>query len=328
MLSPDEHPGVFTFLVGIVIIVLVAVGLSMVMEKRFAFSSGGLRLEREVELLVEESAGLRERVDAATSELAIMDGPRARAVETLQGTRSETAVVVKRKDDLLTARDSLRDAVLTIEREFSDYRDKYRRESRARAVGEVLGTLTLQDGRSYLEASITKVTDVGLEIRHQHGFARIHAPDLGAVWQDRFQWDDEKRRARLKEEALARERMSASRPVVKSPMPKRALVSKIPAGPKLAVPAGVAPEKLAALRTLFSAWQAKVARLESERDEAVSSSARQTSVPGRLETWSARATRLRGEVSKARVELEAARSRLAEVAPRDPLLMMPPARSR
>ena len=168
---------------------------------------------------------------------------------------------------------------------------------------------------------------MGLEIRHQHGFARIHAPDLGPDWQDRFQWDDEERRARLKEEAAARERMSASRVSAQPPKVRRKVASKLAARekPVAQVPD---PDQLVELRTLFSAWQSKVARLEIERDEAILNSTRQKSVPGRLETWSARAARLRGEVSKARVEFEAARARLAGVSPRDPLLMVPPDRSR
>ena len=43
--------------------------------------------------------------------------------------------------------------------------------------------------------TITKVTEVGLEIRHEHGIARIQVSDLEGIWQQRFQWDDEERRS-------------------------------------------------------------------------------------------------------------------------------------
>ncbi len=188
MLLPDEHSGIYTFLVGIVVIVLVAVGLSMLMEKRFAFSSGGLRLEREVASQGEVVVGLRERVDSAAVGLTAVAGPRARAVETLRRTRLKSTAVLKRKADLSAARDGLRAEIGKTEQAFLDYRVGYQRDSRAGAVGEKIGTLTLRDGRSYQDVVITKVTDEGLEIRHPDGFARIRAPDLGADWQDRFHW--------------------------------------------------------------------------------------------------------------------------------------------
>ncbi len=211
MLSPDEHPGIFTFLVGIVVIVLVAVGLSSVIEKRFAFSSGGLRLERELALLDAEVASLRDRLDSATARWMEMDGPRARTVETLRKTEAESSGTFKRNEDLSAAADGLRAEIHQAEQAFLAYRADFRRSRRAAAVGEKISTFTLRDGRTYQGVTITKVTDVGLEIRHQHGFARIHAPDLGPDWQERFQWDDEERRTRLKEEALARERMGVGR---------------------------------------------------------------------------------------------------------------------
>jgi hypothetical protein len=49
--------------------------------------------------------------------------------------------------------------------------------------------LTTRDGREYLQAVISRVTDVGLEIRHEHGTARIQAADLDASYQERFQWE-------------------------------------------------------------------------------------------------------------------------------------------
>ena len=321
MLSPDEHPGIFTFMVGIVVIVMVAIGLSVLMDKKFASSSGGLRLEREIETLAEEVTGLRDRVDGATSRMAGMEGSRGRAIGELREVELRSEAAIKRKEELLEVRDEVRDAIITTEREFADYRSEYRQEERIRAVGESLGTLTLRDGRDYRDASITKVTDVGLEIRHEHGFARIHAPDLGEKWQDRFQWDDEERRTRLNEEALARARMAASKVASVTSKPKKVATGKVM---RRSVPVAKPEDsdKVVKLRLLYSAWRSKVSRLESETNEAISNSMRQTSVPGRLETWGDRARRLRGELSKARIELASARGRLEAVSPRDPLLIV------
>lgn len=322
MLSLDEHSGIVTFLIGIVVVVLTAVGLSIVVEKRFVFSSDGLRLENEVKSLAEQLDDLRERLGEESARLA-SEGARDKAVEALREAKAQAAQASKTKQEVTTARDSLLDGIRSAEMEFSEYRENYRRVTRERAVGEELGTLTLKDGRSYSEAAITRVTDVGLEIRHSHGFVRIHAPQLGEEWQERFQWSDEERRTRLAEEEMARERMALAAPAVKAPEPTRVV-----AGGKRPVPQlpAVAGEEVIKLRTLFSAWRGKVARLESELDEAVANGARSKSVPGSLETWSARAARLRGEVSKARLELDVARVNLAGVSPGDPLLMIPPSR--
>lgn len=329
MLSPDEHSGIFTFLVGIVVVVLVSVGLATVVESRRTSSSGGRQLEREVEQLDGEVVRMQDQVATATARLAALDAPRRASVaDALRETKLESTESLKRKEELLVARERLRDANRSTEQEFLEYRDAYRVASREAAVGEDVGTLTLRDGRSYLEVSITKVTDVGLEIRHQHGFARIHAPDLGPDWQDRFQWDDEERRTRLKEEALAHERMSLPKTVANAATPNRRSISKAEARPTAAAVRAADQEDLAALRKLFSAWQTKVSRLESERNEALSESMREKSVPGRLETWQERAERLGRELSKARKGLSAARARLAEISPSDPVFVVPPASSR
>ncbi|MES2475785.1 MAG: hypothetical protein V4640_08390 [Verrucomicrobiota bacterium] len=323
MFSPEEHPGIFTFMVGIIVIVLVAIGLSVMMEKRFAFSSGAVRLERETEVLAEEIHALRDRQDFVTGRLADLELPRARASKEFAKTKQTILEAGQRKQLLTTSRDELVKAVQSGEEEFSKYRADYRLTSRNKAVGEEIGTLTLRDGRKYLESAITKVTDVGLEIRHQHGFARIQAPDLGKEWQERFQWDDEERRSRLKEEELAHARMSAPKTPHENDPPKRVIPSKVRVSKVTVQPEQLAQdrENLENLRITYSGWKSKVNRLRSDHNEAVSNSARQRSVPGSLETWNSRASRLRVQLTKARLELSAARARLSAVSPRDPLLM-------
>lgn len=321
MLSYDEHPGIVTFLVGLVVLVMVAVGLSLVMEKRLAFSSGSVRVEREARAAGQEGKDLKVRIARATEKLDGLEGPRLRDAAALRQTQKLLAESRQRIDALVASRDALAAAIPEIEEAFASYRSDYRARTRAAAEGEEIGTLALRDGRKYQQASITKVTDVGLEIRHEHGFARIQAPDLGREWQERFQWDDEERRNRLAEEAKALKAMPlvAADPVRKAPEVRKPLTA-FPNPPVTA--AAVDPEKIIALRFQFSGWKSKVSRLTTDRNEAVSKSSYQTSVPGQLETWKARAARLGAELTKARVELATARARLAASAPNDPLLQL------
>ncbi len=321
MLSYDEHPGIVTFLVGLVVLVMVAVGLSVVMEKRLAFSSGFVRVKRDVRAAGQESKDLKVRLARANERLDSLEGPRARDAAALRQAKKSLAESRQRMDVLVTSRDSLAAAIPLIEEAFASYRLDFRTRTRAAAEGEEIGTLALRGGRSYQQVSITKVTDVGLEIRHEHGFARIQAPDLAPEWQERFQWDDEERRNRLAEEARALKSMPVlvADPIRKAPEARKPL-SAIPNPPL--VPAAVDPDKISALRFQFSGWKSKVDRLTTDRNEAVAKSSHQTSVPGQLETWKARATRFGAELTKARIELAAARARLAASAPNDPLLQL------
>jgi hypothetical protein len=79
---------------------------------------------------------------------------------------------------------------------------------------------------------------------------------------------------------------------------------------------------VAALRRLVIGWKSKVSKLRYERSVALSNSGYggQTSVPGSLETWGAKAERLGNELVRAQSELVVAKSNLAAVAPGDPLL--------
>ena len=78
---------------------------------------------------------------------------------------------------------------------------------------------------------------------------------------------------------------------------------------------------IAPARTVIG-WKSKVTKLRSERSLALSNSGygNQTSVPGSLETWGAKAARLGNELARANSELAVAKANLAALAPDDPLL--------
>ncbi|MEO6476582.1 hypothetical protein [Luteolibacter sp.] len=309
---------------------MTAVGLSTMMDKRFKFSSGAGEIKRDVALQAEEVADLSARYELRSATLLEEQTKRGPLAAVRQQAEALIAASAKRKSDLLAAKDNLRGAITAMDAAFANYRADYRRKTWAKAVGQEVGNLAIRGGREYRQVTITKVTDVGLEIRHEHGIARIQAPDLDAEWQDRFQWTDEERRARLKEESdnldptpLVADVDPSEGPVEEVEIPvnapsKRVAVRKVDDTAET--------ENLERLRTLVVGWKSKVSRLQAERAEASSNAGygNQTSVPGSLETWKAKASRLGRELSRAQTECTLAKAKLAAISPDDPLLQVVP----
>lgn len=311
MLSPDEHPGIFTFLIGIIVLVMAGVGLSVVIDRRLSFSSGALQTQRDIHLDASELEELTARHGERSRELAELEI----RVESSRETLGKTETLRQMKLVLEDTRQRLLSASAALEVDFMSYRADYRRKTRAAAVGESLGNLVLRGGREYQQATITRVTDVGLEIRHVDGIARIQAPDLGPQMQDRFQWSDEDRRKVLEAEKASRDAV-AEVPEIAAEIPelapKRVEDAKLSQG----------DDELGGLRRQVIIWQSKVRQLRSEWLAAQSNAGygSQKSLPGSLETWNARAARLGNELARASASLAIARSNLAAVAPGDPLL--------
>ncbi len=330
MLSADEQPGIFTFLVGMIVLVMTGVGLSLVADRYLKNSKGGNDSQREIMADAEEIEEMSERYENYTAALA-RENLRLHAEsrthrEILAGSRD----MHERTAALENSRIQIRESISALEGQFSAYRANYCRQARAAAKGESLGTLTVRDGRTFQQATITRVTEVGMEIRHEHGIARIQAPDLAPPFHDRFQWNDEERRTRLKEELENQLAHTASLAVEKPTpgkkrKPKKKLAPRPPDPPEeiqKVTFSGNAEKTLKQARLMVSGWTAKVSKLKTDKAEASMRAVygNQSSVPGSLETWGARAARLGNELLHAQGALAAAKMELAGLNPDDPLL--------
>ncbi len=98
----------------------------------------------------------------------------------------------------------------TLEREIrmhsewsENYRTEYVRWVRLAAKGERHPELRMRHGMTYREVVIRRVTEVGLEIRHSSGTARLQYGDLPEDWQERFRWDEKEAQRSLAAEARA-----------------------------------------------------------------------------------------------------------------------------
>jgi hypothetical protein len=318
MLQSDDQSGVFTFLVGIIVLVLAGVGLSLLVDRRFKFSQGEAALEQAIQANDEELARLAARKDEQQAELDRHVPGRSKDSAELAALTKGAADIDARLDDARFRLGSLKHEIPKLEESFSQYRERYRQSEWVRAVGESLGNLTVRGGREYRSAEITRVTEVGLEIRHEDGIARLQAPDLSAELRQRFQWDDARRTKALQEELKHHEE------VTKTADPGEA-APVIPSRGRTAVGETPDQENLAKLRGDVVRWKSRVGTLKSEHATARSqASYGAPSVPGSLETWTARASRLGADLAKARAALALARERLATVSPGDSLLRSEP----
>ncbi len=187
-------------MVGMVVLVMAGVGLSLVVDKRLKYSSGSVKLEKEMILEASELEGLMARHEEGTRCLEEAED-RRRSGATLDGLSSEEKGALKeRKSVLEIMQERLRESINQLDNDFTQYRTDYCRQVRQAAIGESMGDITLRNGREYKQVKIKQVTDVGLEIRHADGIARIQAPDLDQKIRDRFQWNDELRRQVLENE--------------------------------------------------------------------------------------------------------------------------------
>lgn len=143
---------------------------------RFALELGEKRLadvDQRLEVFHARASKLKngsEELLAAQANLAKVESKTAAVV-------SEKMVLVAQVEAQVTAN--------------QDYLDDARMSNRLAARGEKIPRLALNSGRTYDDLTITKVTDVGLEIRHSLGAARVPFNELSPAMQDRFLYDPE-----------------------------------------------------------------------------------------------------------------------------------------
>ena len=111
-----------------------------------------------------------------------------RRVDRLETLQKEVARLTDLMSELHQDVREIRSEVRGLQDELIDYRGRYRSWARANAVGERFPELRGSNGKIYKEVVIRKVTEVGLEVRHSGGTARIQHHELPAALADRFQF--------------------------------------------------------------------------------------------------------------------------------------------
>jgi hypothetical protein len=309
----NEQSGTVGFLVGIIILVFAGIFFSLMADKRFKFSSGKASLEESLSDGKRHIAKLEVQLEASKELWKKKVQPLERQPEAYKAAADLALESASRLVSLRQRVTAAEAELLAVEEGFRAYRDQYRKQVRMAAVGEQLPELQSLSGRTYSEVTVTRVSVDGVDFKHSHGIGRLAPDDLDESWRERFQFHPE-------------EKPKVAPPVVKAPT----LVSVQPTGKPASVKESPAPDpkvaaekKLAALRRDVSEALRFLQKAEGElsraQSEARNSKAR--SVPGSLETWDEKVNRMESLAEKFRGQYNAARAKLAAVAPDDPLLL-------
>jgi septal ring factor EnvC (AmiA/AmiB activator) len=196
MISSDDNSGLSTLMVGVFLVILAGVGLSMLADRKFSFTQRVSGLASQIESDATELEQLKATQLNVERRLAELEPQRLALMQTRTSLEHKLPALTARRKSLTDTLGTLQQALPALDAEFARYRSAYRKAARAAAVGESLGSLTVLGGREYHKAVITRVTDAGLEIRHENGISRVPTANLDQAMQDRFQWNDEKRPAK------------------------------------------------------------------------------------------------------------------------------------
>jgi hypothetical protein len=184
----EEGSGVNTFLIGMGVLIAAAVGVSVLVEKRFQFSGTKQDIAAEIieddQVLAELRRCLAEnhRIwDEVSSRVGSSDA-RYRDLKTkYESELKKASLLVERKKELN------KELPVLVEN-FTRYQFDYRKKVWGTAIGNKMAVLKTRDGREYSHVEIVNVTQAGLEIRHEFGIARFKPNDLDEEMQNRFQW--------------------------------------------------------------------------------------------------------------------------------------------
>lgn len=184
----DDQSGLFTFLTGIVVVVVASVFLSLMVEKRFAFSREKITVGQSVNAGAEEISTLRRHLADSSERHEGLEGRLSqindRAEKLMQRTKQQAMTI----QQLKSRSAELKTDLAGLNRAFVDYQTTYRNRVWSDAIGDEMLVLKTRSGREYLDVKILNVTHAGIDIHHQTGRSRIAPSEFPDDWQDRFQW--------------------------------------------------------------------------------------------------------------------------------------------
>ena len=307
-------------LVGIIVLVFAGIFFSLMADKRFSFSKN----RNSISGLVAEE---RQELESLKTQLAKTREEWTREYEPLLGQGDSLVKLTgdckagkRRLEALKEERDAISSEVKAALDAFDDYQGRYRQQVRSEAAGEKFPELISRSGRVFKNVTIIRVSAAGIEIRHEEGSSRLSPDDLAPLWSERFQWDEGELERQLKNERLREERhgrfVEEESNKADAPLPPPKPTKSKKDKKEEENPNDVRVEILRQA-VIDSRHRLNQARTEASRARMEARSNKGRSVPGSLETWAERATRMETASIKLHAQYMSARGKLAAVAPND-----------
>lgn len=183
----EDRTGMFTFIGGLALLAAVATGLAFVAESRGASTKKVGEIRKEIENNAQIIDHLKVELDGERSHwerVSVRHHAAKRYDELKEEGPKRRAAIGKAKE----AKVEFERKIARLEIEFRDYQTEFKSKGRKAATGEQMAELLTRKGRVYKDVTISRVTDDGLEIRHEFGVARVSADELDEAWNERFQW--------------------------------------------------------------------------------------------------------------------------------------------
>ena len=135
MLSIDDHPGIVTFLIGMIVVVMFGLGLSLMVDHRSEFSSGKDTMETAIEQDARILDDLRGQHTQRSRRAAALLAHRREASEGYAAEVAKLGLSSAEATSLAAVRVSLEQDLAALEQDFARYRANYRRDAWAAAAG-------------------------------------------------------------------------------------------------------------------------------------------------------------------------------------------------
>ncbi len=193
---------------SVIHIVILAIGAVSAWILVGKFKSGELSfgdtpLQQEVAKKEGQLNSLKSRLERKEEKLVTLTELKAKAVE-LEELNAELRELQASNLSAKGRLASLNEGLVQTEEMFDEYRQRYRKHIREKAVGTKMETLTIAGGKTYHSVEIKSVGALGVNITHKDGSRRIPFKELPTSMQKQFQFDEEEAEAQLRKEAERR----------------------------------------------------------------------------------------------------------------------------
>jgi hypothetical protein len=185
--SGEDFTSISSILVGIIILVFVAIGLTFLVDRGIGdwFRSSDREMTMGNDTLRQKINAVEMRIDGLKrNQQVVVERQNQTKVRLdiesqLDSARSETQVI-----NQLNANEQKMINLLIKGKE--THRLQYRDHVRAMATGETHERIITRLGKEYTKVKILEVTPLGVAVSHQHGAARLGYRDMPHEWKEKY----------------------------------------------------------------------------------------------------------------------------------------------